>query len=242
MSAFPFDLVERPPALGLIVLRSDETLEPELHRLFPPGGPVLHVARIPSAPEVTPETLTQMERALPQAAGLLPEGARFSAVGYGCTSASTLIGAGRVAELVGSACQTDRVTDPLTAAIAAFRALKIGSIGLVTPYIESVAGPVRAAFEAAGFTVAKTLSFGEETEARVARIAPASVANAAREVAKAPGVEAVFLSCTNLMTFDVITPLEAELGRPVISSNLALGWHMSRGFEGVQPLGRLFEA
>jgi maleate isomerase len=36
------------------------------------------------------------------------------------------------------------------------------------------------------------------------------------------------LSCTNLRTLDVIDDLEAELGVPVLSSNLALARHMAR--------------
>jgi maleate isomerase len=38
----------------------------------------------------------------------------------------------------------------------------------------------------------------------------------------------IFLSCTNLRTLDVIDALEAELGIPVVSSNLALAWDMAR--------------
>ena len=41
-------------------------------------------------------------------------------------------------------------------------------------------------------------------------------------------VDAVFLSCTNLRTLDVIDEIEAELGLPVVSSNQALAWHMAQ--------------
>jgi maleate isomerase len=43
-----------------------------------------------------------------------------------------------------------------------------------------------------------------------------------------PEAEALFLSCTNLRTFDALEPLEQELGKPVISSNLATMWHAIR--------------
>ena len=59
----------------------------------------------------------------------------------------------------------------------------------------------------------------------MARIAPASIKAAARAAAK--GAQAVFLSCTNLRTLDIIDDLEAELGLPVISSNQVLAWHMA---------------
>jgi len=60
----------------------------------------------------------------------------------------------------------------------------------------------------------------------VARIAPDSIMAAARQAAR--GADAVFLSCTNLRTLDVIDALEAELGIPVLSSNQVLAWHMAQ--------------
>jgi len=41
-------------------------------------------------------------------------------------------------------------------------------------------------------------------------------------------VDAIFLSCTNLRTLDVIAPIEERIGKPVLSSNLVLSWHMCR--------------
>lgn len=228
--------------LGLIVLQVDETIEQEFRRLLPPEV-ALHVSRVPSGAALTPETIASMEAHLPAAAGLLPPSASFDVVAYACTSGTTLIGPDRVAALVGGACGTAAVTDPLTAACAALRALQSRRIAVVSPYIDAVAEPIRAAFEAAGLEVCAALSFGEEVEARVARIDPHSVRDAAREVGRADGVDAVFLSCTNLRTLEVIGPLEAELKVPVISSNMALAWHMIGGVggrgAGAAP-GRLF--
>ncbi len=214
--------------LGLIVLQVDETIEQDFRRLFPSRDVALHVSRIPSGAELTPDTIATMEAELPRAASLLPPAAHFDAVGYACTSGTTLIGAERVAELVGGAAKVAAVADPLTAALAAMRALRVKAPAIVSPYIESVAGPIRRAFEGAGFAIPATLSFGEEVEARVARIDPASIRDAALEVGRAAGADAVFLSCTNLRTLDIIDDLERELGLPVLSSNQVLAWHMAR--------------
>jgi hypothetical protein len=40
--------------------------------------------------------------------------------------------------------------------------------------------------------------------------------------------EAVFLSCTNLRTLGVIDPIEAAFGKPVLSSNVVLAWHLAQ--------------
>lgn len=229
MTGFPYRLTGPigTRTLGLIVLQADETIEQDFRRLFPPQV-ALHVSRVPSGAELNPDTIAAMEAHLPAAAELLPPAAAFDAVAYACTSGATLIGAGRVAELVGGACRTRAVTDPLTAALAAMRSLGATRVALVSPYITEVAEPIRRAFEAAGLAVPSMLSFGEKIEARVARIDPASIRDAALKAGAAEGVEAVFLSCTNLRTLDVIDGLEAELGLPVISSNQALAWDLAR--------------
>ena len=46
----------------------------------------------------------------------------------------------------------------------------------------------------------------------------------ARPHVAASGCEAVFVSCTNLPTYDVIAPLEAELGMPVLTANQVTMW------------------
>ena len=213
--------------LGLIALQTDETIEPELQRVFAAEDVALYVSRVPSAPDVTPETLATMADELPRAAGLLPPSLHFDAIGYGCTSGATIIGPDRVADLVSMSSDVAGVTNPLSAVLAGLNALQARRVGMVTPYIESVTAPVRKVLIARGFEVPATVSFDEAIEARVARIDPASIAEAALEVGKAD-VDAVFLSCTNLRTMDVIDQIEDALGKPVISSNQALGWHLAQ--------------
>ncbi len=231
MEKHPYTLtgpIGRAATLGLIVLQVDETIEQDFRRLFPDPDVALYVSRIPSGANLTPDTIAQMAVDLPQAASLFPPAAMFDAIGYACTSGTTLIGAEKVTELVADNAQTRCVTNPLTASIAAFSALGVRSVAIVSPYIASVATPIRNAFSASGLTVPATISFGEEVEANVARIDPRSIHEAALKVGHAPGVEAVFLSCTNLRTLDIIDDLEDRLGLPVVSSNQALAWHMAR--------------
>ncbi|MEL7464435.1 MAG: Asp/Glu racemase [Pseudomonadota bacterium] len=213
-------------AIGLIVLASDETMEPEVASLMPSGaGVALYHARIPSAPTVSPETLKAMEAEMPTTAALLPD-RPFDVIGYGCTSGATLIGPERVAELVSGARETRAVVDPLTATIEACRALDVKRIGFLTPYVAEVSAAMRAALEAAGLEIAAFASFEEAEERVVARISEASTAEAIEKLGSAAGVEAVFASCTNLRAFNVIGAAEERIGKSVISSNLALGWSL----------------
>ena len=238
MTDLPYTLTEdRPPQVGMVVLQSDETVEHDLRRLLP-GDAELLVTRIPSAVTVSSDSLGAMERDLTAAAALLPRGARLAAVGFGCTSGTAQIGAGRIAELTraGVAVDLDAVTDPVSALIAACQHLGGTRLALVSPYVEEVSTRLREVLSEAGITISAFASFNEAEEEKVVRIAPGAIIDAARVTAAKAPCDAVFLSCTNLRTLDVIAPIEAELGLPVLSSNLVLGWHLAQVAGLSQPL------
>ena len=70
--------------------------------------------------------------------------------------------------------------------------------------------------------------FLESSDLVVARISEASVAAGVRKIAAQGECDAVCVSCTSLRLFGVVAELEAELGVPVVSSNLALLWQLLR--------------
>lgn len=227
MRTAPYDLIESAlPRMGLIVLQVDETIEEDMRRQIPYQDARLHVSRIPSGADLSCDTIAMMETDLPAAAGLLPQAVDFDVVGYGCTSGATLIGPDRVADLVRSRVRARAVTNPMTAALAAFKAGGVTSISVVSPYVNEVSQPLCTAFENAGIAVSGSLSFGEKVESRVARIAPGSIRDAALDLGQSTDSQAIFLSCTNLQTLDILSDLSQALGRLVFSSNQVLAWHM----------------
>ena len=230
--------------LGVIVLETDETLEREFSRMMKLPGVALYHSRIAMVPEIRPDTLARMEQDLPASARLLPPALSFDAIGFGCTSASTVIGSDRVARAIQSSCPGARVTDPLAAIIAALRHLGATRVGFVTPYVPEVSAGMRAKLEAAGFEIAGFGSFEEGNDRVVARITEESILAAVEAVAAQAPCDAVFISCTNLRCLDVIGRAEARIGVPVLSSNQALAWHMLRlaGIEDTHAgFGRLFQ-
>jgi maleate cis-trans isomerase len=112
-------------------------------------------------------------------------------------------------------------------------------IAVGTPYLDWVTESEVRFFEAAGFRVAATASLGLEDGHAMAALTEREVGDLARRV-NHPEADAIFLSCTDLPTVGVIARLEAELGKPVVSSNLAT----IRGMLGDDPrlgaLGTLF--
>lgn len=238
---------------GLIVLQVDETIEHEFPRLVGSDGIAVHVTRVPSGAEVTEVTLAAMEADIPQAARLLPPGAAFNAIGYACTSGATVIGPENVVRAVRGArpgdgprsFTTTPVTDPLTAVKAACRALEVTRLGFVTPYVPEVSTAMRASLEDDGLKIVASGSFEQAEERIVARITPDSILEAILEVAATAPCQAVFVSCTNARTLDIIERAEQHLGIPVLSSTQALAWHMLRlaGIDDLRPgCGRLFAA
>lgn len=226
--SLPYTLTtHRPTQIGLVALQSDETIEQDMRRLLPPDVEFL-VTRVPSGLEVTSDTLRGMEEVLTDAASLLPRGARFAAVGYGCTSGTAEIGASQIAKRIKAGVLTAAVTEPVSALIAACRQLGITRIAMISPYIARVSATLRAVLESAGITVVAFDSFDEGVEERVVRIAPSSITDAALKIAKVADCEAVFLSCTNLRTLDVIDQIERQIRIPVLSSNQVLAWHLAQ--------------
>ncbi len=227
--------------IGLIVLQSDQTIEAEA-RMMDIDGVAFYHSRIPNDTEVTPRSLTAMEQRLPVAAGLLPPDFGFDAIGYGCTSAATLIGVDAVTAAVHTAHPGVACTTPITAAVAAFRALDAGRIAVVTPYTAEVTAPIAEHFADAGLTVTTLGSFLESSDLVVARISETSIIDGIRAVANADS-EAVFVSCTSLRVLANAAEIEDQVGVPVVSSNIALFWHLLRlaGVDdGLEEYGQIF--
>ncbi|MCP4819958.1 MAG: Asp/Glu racemase [Shimia sp.] len=227
MTDLPYTVKEPAEApMGLIVLQVDETIEPEFKQAFADCVAPLYVSRIPSGTEVTTESLSAMAADLKIAAGLLPKARKMSVVGYACTSASSVIGSDKVENLVREGCNTVAVTNPLRAAVACAADLGISRLALLSPYIEEVNTPLRTAFANQGVEMPVFGSFGVAEEAKVARITTESVVEAATRLGADPSVDGVFISCTNLRTFGALGIVQEAIGKPVLSSNQSLAWHM----------------
>ena len=227
-------------SLGLIVLKSDETIEQEFRSIIDNDISLLH-SRIPCHPKVTPETLSQMEIDLPTAAELLPSTARYDVIGYACTSASTIIGTDKVKSLIQSKHTNTQVTDPIDSVIKAMKKLNCKKIAFVSPYSATVTEVLKNYLEKKGFEITNIICFEEDNDSVVAKISEHDTLRAIVDVNNSSN-EAVFASCTNLKTFNIINEAEKSIKKPVISSNLALAWNMLNisGVKNVNAPGALF--
>lgn len=217
--------------LGLIILSVDETLESEFRRYFPyQAGTVTYHARMAKGPKIDVHDLNATKDLIPTAAALLPR-FPFDAVGFACTSAAAGLGEAEVAGLVaqGAMVPSTAVTNPLTAAKRALHALNATRVGLLTPYTEDITSTVADLFESDGLRISAVRIFNQTDDAIVSRITSESVLAGIEAVAAAdPTVDAIFVSCTQTRTLDVIRTAEERIGKPVVSSNSAMAWDLLR--------------
>lgn len=243
---FPFETdggVGARAAIGLIVLASDQTIEHEFRLMLNLPGVAVYESRIYNANDITPETLRAMEGEIAQATRLILPGVELNVVGFGCTSASMLLGEQTIGARIREARPGIAFTTPVTGAFAGLRALNAHRIAVLTPYSDEVNAGIRAYVEQAGFEVVVMGSFKERDDRTVARISPAAIADAAEQLVAGSGAEALFVSCTSLRLVEQVAALEARIGIPATSSNHALGWHCLRlaGVDDSLPrFGRLF--
>jgi len=231
-------------AIGLVVLATDQTMEHEYRALIRLPGVAFYEARLFNDNEITPETLRAIGPRIAPSVELILPSIPLDVVAFGCTSATMTLGEDTVFKEIRKARPGVACTTPVTAALAAFQTLGAKGIGLLTPYAPEVNANLVAYFAKRGVSIAAVATFDRRDDRDAARISVASIEAAAETMAKVPGVDAIFVSCTSLRVAESVAGLERRIGIPVTSSNHAMAWHCLRlaGVDDPLPAaGRLFE-
>ena len=231
---------DRGPRFGLVALATDLTMEGDLAYLLPPQAR-LHVTRVTYANPTTPENLAAMAPRLTEAAALIAPEIPLTALCFGCTAGSAVIGNEAIAEAFGAARPGVPSITPSLALLGAAATLSIRRIAVLTPYLPQTTVPLLDFFDASGLEVVSAHCMGLEDDRDMARIELDSVREATI-AADDPRAEAVFLSCTALPALHVVEAVEARLGKPVLTSNQVCAWAMLQlsGLAPAHPVGRLF--
>ncbi len=135
-----------------------------------------------------------------------------------------------------------------TAVVVAARTLGANRFGVLSVYPPSVDERIRAFFEPQGIGIASIgrLDAGMASGASSFDLArmPAEDLVAAGRAMDGPDIDAIFIPCTAVRTLEAIEPLEAAIGKPVITAIQATIWAVARlaGVAEDTPLGgRLWE-
>ena len=208
---------------GLIALATDMTIEGDAQAVMPEGTR-LHVTRIAFDNPTTEANLRLTGPRLRAAVDLIVPGVALEGIGFGCTSASAVLGDEMEALAGGRA----PVVTPAGAALAGFAALGVGRVALMTPYLEATTNLVGDHFARHGIEVTRRVSMNMPDDRDMA-VLPADRIIDMAVGADDPDAQALFVSCTALPVMRLIPAIEARLGKPVLSANQALFWAMLDG-------------
>ncbi len=210
--------------LGALIPSGNTTLEPEIWSLLPPGVS-LHVARLKLRAD-TLEELQRMVDDLPVQVDRLLD-AQPQAIAFGCTAGSFLEGTGydrRIVDAV-SAITDVPCTTTTTAVVSALKELGVERPAVFTPYPEWLTLREVDFLTGAGFKVVSHRCLGLEDGMN--EVSPGEIYSIARSM-DGPGVDGIFISCTDFPSLSVLPFLERDLGKPVVSSNQATLWMLFR--------------
>ncbi len=230
MESLRFTLVDddtTQPAIGLVVLQSDETLEHELRQYLPANYRLFHT-RIANSQLIDEKSLQAMKAEVPKSVSLLPRHTDFKVIAYGCTSAATVIGEQAVTDAIQGVFPGCAVTNPMTAIKAQLQHFGARRIAVLTPYEPNVSAALCNNLTKSGYEIVQSGSFHEQHDHRVARISQSSLLSAVMQLGGSADIDALVACCTNLRTHDILGDASDSIKCPVISSNSALAWHIQQ--------------
>jgi len=202
-----------------VIAPYDFALDRELWR-WVPDHVTLHVTRLPYLPD--PVTVAQAA-ALGDAHGVRRATRDLLApqplsVAYACTSGSFVGGVAGEAALVTGMLDAGAPAAVTTsgALVEACRELEVGRLAVLTPYVGEVTDRLLLFLAESGIAVSASVGLG--LTGGIWRTSYAQVRDAALAMDVA-GSDALFISCTNVPTYDLIAPLERMLGIPVLTAN-----------------------
>ncbi len=214
--------------IGVILPCINTAIEPEFNYLaqFIPGIGI-HAARVHlevSAEEgLTPEATIDTSEAL-ETAVVEVSHANVGVILYGCTSGSFSGGPGWDKIIINRIQEKTGIpgTTGTTALVQAMRTLEIRKIALGTPYDNKLIELEKIFLESEGFEVVKAIGLNNIHEINNV---PSSLAYQLGRLVNQPDADGICISCTDFPTVDVIEVMEQDLGKPVISVNIASFWY-----------------
>jgi len=208
--------------IGLIVPSSNTTMESEFNRMKPEGVSV-HTARMRLI-EATPDALIKMAEDAHRAAELLAT-ADVDVIIYGCTTGSLVKGVEWEEGLRREIEESTGIKTVTTAGavVDALRALGIKRLCVATPYIKELDELEVRFLSELGFEVLAIKGLGLKRNTEIGSQPPWVSYRLTREAYR-DEADGIFISCTNFRTIEIIERLEAEYGKPVVTSNQASMW------------------
>jgi len=208
----------RPLNVGLMVPINNTTMEGELLSWLPEGS-TCRTLRIPRGKGLlTEETLPAYVESAVELAQQFNE-TPLDVIAYGCTAAGFILGPAGDADIAQRLAKTTGLPVVTTARsmMLALQALGAQKISLLTPYHDDVNVRLRAFLQSGDITVGHFDSFYAADVVALGQITEQQVDTRAQPLCH-DDVDAMFIACSQLPTLNVVNPLAASWGKPVLSS------------------------
>lgn len=209
--------------LGLIVPSWNTVMEYEFQRMA--GADIsVHAMRISHTAD-TEENVLWMGTQVPAASKLLGH-AKLDVICYGCTGGGFIKGPGYDQEICAAIKEATGIpgTTTIASVTEALHLLGVKRISVASPYEAWANQKLQVFMEKSGFDVLAIKGLGTQAHAEV----PLEEVEALVMSVDRPDTQAIFVSCTDFRTLEIIESLEKKLGKPVVSSNSASMWKMLR--------------
>jgi arylmalonate decarboxylase len=227
--------------IGLIIPSGNTLTEPQFQR-YAPAGVQCHITRLRKTHHAPLEELLP---GIIEAACCLAD-ARCDVIAFHCTAGAMEAGIEGGKHLIETLEQATgrRCITTATAVLAAFEALGVRSVTLVSPYARSTNEEEIAFLTQAGIQVLRDHALEVPRSPGYPSVSAESWLQLALEYDDCDA-DASFLSCTNIHSLPVLEQIESRLRhRPVVASNQATLWYCLRlcGLDDSVPgLGRLMQ-
>lgn len=229
--------------IALLIPSPNTTAEPEFNKMAPEGISI-HIERmfhVLSDKEDLNEYIAMMNkdmiRAVISLATIKPD-----LIVYTCTGGSMLEEPDyylKQSKLIFQKTGIRSITTT-AAVIEALKKLRVKKLSVATPYVDKLNEFEKSVLEKNGFQVLNIKGLGLWSTS-IGEKYPSEAYRLAKEV-DLPEADAVFISCTNFRTIEIIETLEKDFKKPVITSNQATLWYSLRNLgisEPIEGYGRL---
>ena len=214
--------------LGVIVPSVNTVVEPWFARACP-AGVTVHSARMFLDNNLTPDSLVRMDRDEGMNAVKQIMSCKPASVAYCCTASSIVQGLeydGRLNRELNHAAGVPAFT-ATAGVIEALHAVGARRISVCSPYTKVIDDKEHEFFSAAGFDIMGGAYLGIADAFKLADPAPDEI-YALWKKSWREGADASLITCLNLNSHTVIEKIEAESGKPVITSTQATLWKLLR--------------
>lgn len=212
--------------LGFILMSTDLAAEADFNDMTPEGVGV-HITRLKTDDYTTNETLARHIDHMADAASRIQPDAKPDVVSYSCTSGSIVIGEERIYEEIRKGAPWAQPMCLLTGVIDALHELNAKRLVVGTPYLDEINTLEAEVLVNKGFKVLDIQGLNLTTGIEFGSVTPGYWREFANEIDR-PDADAIFLSCGGIRSLEVVEQIEADTGKPVITSNQAQFWSCLR--------------